>query len=245
MFNSNNELVEVLITDELGQAISKSLEIGRYKIIEKSTNKYYILNKNEFFVNIGKNGEIKILNIENEPVIPRLDIEKKGQQYAERNEEIRYEFDIKNISNTKLDNFTWIEYIPCEDCKITKMVTGMYNENLDYEIYYKTNQSNYILLKKANSLVSEYINFDDLNLKPEEIVTEIKIVYGIVSKDFKTIVNPSIFTKLDNNLKKDDKVINITELSGEVEDYVVRDKSSFETIITEKKILKKLPKTGC
>ena len=88
-------------------------------------------------------------------------------------------------------------------------------------------------------------HFDDLNLKQEEIITEIKIIYGIVSKDFKTIVNPSIFIKLDNDLKKDDKIINITELSGKVEDYLVRDKSSFETIINEKKILKKLPKTGC
>ena len=245
IFNSNNELVDSLITDKNGQAISKELEIGRYKVIEKSTNKYYILNKNEFFVNIENNNEIKTIEVENEAVIPKLDIEKIGQQYAEKNEEIKYEFDIKNISNTKLDDFTWIEYIPYEKCKITKMVTGIYNQNLDYEIYYKTNYNNYRLLKNANSLNSEYINFDTLNLEDEEIITEIKVEYETVNKDFASIVKPCILSKIDNHVKKDDRIINITELSGRVEEYVVRDKSSFETIINEKEILKKLPKTGC
>ena len=245
IYNSKNELVDRLITDESGQAISKYLEIGRYKVIEKSTNKYYILNRNEFFVNIENNGEIKALEIGNEAVIPRLDIEKTGEQFAEKNEEVKYEFDIKNVSNTNLDNFTWIEYIPYEDCKVTKMVTGIYNENLDYEIHYKTDKNDYRLLRKVNTLASEYINFDDLNLEDEEIITEIKVEYGTVNKDFKSIVNPCIFVKIDNDVNRDDRIENITELSGNVEDYIVRDKSSFETVIIEREILKKLPKTGC
>ena len=69
--------------------------------------------------------------------------------------------------------------------------------------------------------------------------------FGTVNKDFKSIVKPCIFTKIDNEIKKEEKIINITELSGKIEDYVVRDKSSFETLIIEKEILKKLPKTGC
>ena len=245
IFNSKNELVDRLITDESGQAVSKDLEMGRYKVIEKTTNQYYILNKNEFFVNIENNGEIKALEIGNEAVIPRLDIEKTGEQFAEKNEEVKYEFDIKNVSNTNLDNFTWIEYIPYEDCKVTKMVTGIYNENLDYEIHYKTDKNDYRLLRKVNTLASEYINFDDLNLEDEEIITEIKVEYGTVNKDFKSIVNPCIFVKIDNDVNRDDRIENITELSGNVEDYIVRDKSSFETVIIEKEILKKLPKTGC
>ena len=125
------------------------------------------------------------------------------------------------------------------------MVTGIYDQDLDYEIYYKTNYNDYKLLKKVNSLNSEYINFDALDLENEEIITEIKIEYETVNKDFKTIVKPCIFAKIDNNVKKDDRIINITELYGKVEDYVVKDKSTFETIINEKEIFKKLPKTGC
>lgn len=245
IFNEKGELVDTVVTDGSGQALSKELEIGRYKVKEKTTNQYYILSTNELIVNIEKDNEIKILNIENEPVIPVIDIEKTGQQFAEKNEEIKYEFDIKNISNTSLDNFTWTEYIPYQSTKVTKIVTGIYNENLDYEIYYKTNQNDYRLFKKVNSCTSEYLNFDVLNLAKGELITEIKVEYETVSKDFSAIVKPVIFTKINDNVKKDDRIVNITELSGIVEDYVVKDKSSFETIITEKEKLKKLPKTGC
>ena len=245
IFDSENRLVDSLITDEYGQAVSEDLEIGRYKVVEKNINKYYILNKNEFFVNIENIGEIKVLNIENEAVVPKLDIEKVGQQFAEKNEEIKYEFDIKNISNTKLDNFTWIEYIPYQQCKVTKLITGIYNQDIEYKVYYKTNKQDYRVLKTVNSLTSEYINLDNLSLEDEEIITEIKVEFGTVNKDFKSIVKPCIFTKIDNEIKKDEKIINITELSGKIEDYAVKDKSSFETIITQKEILKKLPKTGC
>jgi len=42
IFNESGTLVDVIVTDENGQGISKDLEIGRYKVKEKSTNKYYI-----------------------------------------------------------------------------------------------------------------------------------------------------------------------------------------------------------
>lgn len=245
IFNDKGEIVDTVVTDGNGQALSKELEIGRYKVKEKITNKYYILNTNEFFVNIEKDNEIKVINVLNDPIIPKINIEKTGQQFAEKNEEIKYEFNIENISNSKLDNFTWKEYIPYEKSKVTKMITGIYSENIDYGIFYKTNQNDYRLFKKVNTCTSEYLDFDTLNLSKDEIITEIKLEYKTVSEDFKAIVKPAILVKIDNDVKKDDKIINITELSGNVEDYIVEDKSSFETIIKEKEILKKLPKTGC
>jgi len=245
IFNSNNQLVETLITDESGKAISKDLEIGKYKVKEKTANMYYILNNNEFIVNIDKNNEVEILEIKNEAAVPNLNIEIRGQQKAEKNEEIKYEFEIENTSNTKLDNFTWVEYIPYEDSKVSKMVTGIYNENVDYEIYYKTNQNDYRLFKTVNSLTSEYLSFNELNLVNKEMIIEIKVEYKTVSKDFEAIVKPVVFTKIDNNVKKEDKLVNNTNLSGNIEEHVVIDNSNFETIIIEKEIVKKLPKTGC
>ena len=37
-------------------------------------------------------------------------------------------------------------------------------------------------------------------------------------------------------MKKEDKIINNTNLSGTLEEYIVRDSSSFETIIKEKEM---------
>lgn len=245
IYNHNNEYVDTIITDEYGKATSKELEIGRYKIIEKSTNKYYLLNNNEYFVNIEKNGEMKVVKIENDPIIPRIEIKKTGQQFAEKNEEIKYEFNIKNSGNSELDEFTWVEYIPYDKCELTKMVTGIYSEDLDYEIYYKTDKNDYKLLKRANTHISEYINFEEIELENGEIITQIKLEYGTVSKDFNSIIKPYIYAKVNENAKKDEKILNVTEILGKVKDYIIKDKSSFETIIVEKEIVKKLPKTGC
>lgn len=245
IFNSNNELVDTIVTNEIGEAISGNLDFGKYKVKEKSTKKYYILNRNEFTINIEKNNEIKVLEVKNEAVVPNLDVEISGQAVAERNEEVKYEFEIKNMSNSKLENFTWTEYIPYEYSKITKMVTGIYNKSLDYEIYYKTNQNDYRLLKTVNSLTSEYLNFDEVELQKNEIIIEIKVEYKTVEEDFEAVVKPVIFVKINDNVKKNDKIINNTNLYGNIEDYVVKDRSNFETVIFEKEIFKKLPKTGC
>ncbi len=245
IYNEDGNLVDTIITDENGQALSKELEMGRYKIVEKSTNQNYLINTNEFFVNIEKNNETIVLNVENEPIIPNVNIEKVGQQYAERNEEIRYDFIIENKGNSKLDNFTWKEYVPYEKVKLTKMVTGIYNEDINYNIYYKTNKSDYKLLSKANACKSEYINLDNIDLQNNERIIEIKVEYGTVPSNFKSIINPTIYAKVNDNVKKDDKIVNTTEIFGNIGDYIVKDSSIFETIIKENKILKKLPKTGC
>lgn len=244
IYDSNKNLVDVLVTDEKGMAVSTELEMGRYRIKEVHTSEQYILNANEFWVNIEKNNEIKELQIENEPVIPRLEIEKTGQDEAHANEEIKYEFAIQNTGNSALNDFTWTEMIPYEQVKITKMITGKYNSNSDYQIYYKTNQKEETLLKEVNSNTSEYLDFTSIPLSKNEIITEIKMKYGTVPAGFKTDVNPVIFVKVEENVRKDDSIINQTNLTGTCAGYELRDEDSFKTKIKELKIEKKLPRTG-
>lgn len=245
IYDSRDNIVDTIVTDENGQALSKELEIGRYKIKEINTLEHYILNTNEFFVNIENNNEIKILQVENEPAIPELDIEKIGQKEAHKNEEIKYEFIIRNTGNVELTNFTWKEYIPYEQVKVTKMITGIYNSNLKYQIYYKTNKEDYRLFKEVNTNTSEYLDLNSIILSKDEKITELKMEYGIVPEGFKTIVNPSILVKVNNNVKNDDIITNKTDLTGDGRGYKLKDESSYETKIKEVKIEKKLPRTGC
>ena len=123
------------------------------------------MNEQEVIITIEKDGEIKIVNIENEPIIPKLEIEKRGPEQVCTNEEIEYEFDIRNNGNVELTDFTWIEYLPYEKTDIKKMSTGTYNENINYNIYYKTNKNDYKLLKTVNSQKDEYIDFDFIGLE--------------------------------------------------------------------------------
>ena len=244
IYNKNNELIEQVCTDENGEAISKELEVGLYRIREKSTIKGYILNKRDFFVNITQNDQIEKIVIKNNPIIPKVKIEKNGQGYAEKNEEIKYEFNIKNLSNTNLEKLIWKEYIPYKQSKITQIITGTYNEELNYNIYYKINNGEYKLLKECNSKVSEYINLQSIELQANEDITEIMVEYNNVSNNFENVIKTVIYTKVNDKVKNNEKIINNTEVIGQVDGFKATDKSKYETLIKEKIITKKLPKTG-
>lgn len=245
IYNENSELVDTVVTDNNGEAISKPLEVGRYRVKEIKTKNGYLLNKNEFFAKIENEGDIKLLKIENDPIIPNIKIEKYGPESAQKNEEIKYEFEIKNSSNTQLNNFTWKEYIPFNQLKVTKMITGTYTEELNYKLYYKTNKKEYQLLREINTYKSEYINFDDIKLDKDEKIIEIKIDFETVLENFSNNLKPTIFCIVNENVKKDEIITNYTEVNGNIDGFNVYDKAKSETIIIENKIIKKLPKTGC
>ena len=103
----------------------------------------------------------------------------------------------------------------------------------------------FILLKEFSTSQNEYIDFTSINLQENEKIIQIKIEYDKVPVGFKNTVSPEIFAKVDSSVKKDDKIINFTELTGNYNDKILKDDSEWKTIIKEKKIEKKLPRTGC
>lgn len=171
-------------------------------------------------------------------------MKKSGQEYAEKNEEIKYEFNIKNLSNTNLEKLIWKEYIPYKQSKITQIITGTYNEELNYNIYYKINNGEYKFLKECNSKVSEYINLQSIELQANEDITEIMVEYNNVSNNFENVIKPVVYIKVNDKVKNNEKIINNTELIGQVDGFEVIDKSKYETLVKKKTISKKLPKTG-
>ena len=60
----------------------------------------------QFVTEISKNDEIVELSITNESEEPNVEIEKEGIIQTTANEEIRYDFYLKNTGNTKLNNHT-------------------------------------------------------------------------------------------------------------------------------------------
>ena len=125
------------------------------------------------------------------------------------------------------------------------MITGTYNQNLNYKISYKTNKSDYILFKELNTTVSEYLDFTTIELSKNEEIIEIKVEFGTVNTEFKNIVMPSVFAKVKDNVKKGDLILNKTDLRGEINGVNLKDEDDVTTKITEKNIDKKLPRTGC
>lgn len=246
VYNSKKILVDEIVTDEDGIAITKLLDKDIYYVRETKLGEWYLLNEEEFEAEIVNNGDIIELNITNESEKPDVDIEKTGIIQTTANEEIKYDFKIKNTGNVPLNNFTWFDYLPTDYVRITKLITGTYNQDLDYSIYYKTNKNDYRLLKEnLNTKVNNYIDFSSLELDEDEYVTDFKANFGTVDVGFESEINPYIFVRVNSDVKEDETFTNKTKIEGYYKTYMVWEEDDHTTKVYEKKLeVKKLPRTG-
>ena len=246
VYDSNNNLVDEITTSEDGTAITRLLDKGCYFIIEVESGEWYLLNDNTFEAEIKEHQEIVSVEITNESEKPDVDIEKTGIIQTTANQEIRYDFHIKNTGNVKLNHFTWYDYLPTDYVRITKLITGTYNQDLNYSIYYKTNKNDYKLLKdNLNTQVNNYIDFLKLELEADEYVTEFKADFGTVDVGFESVINPYIFVRVNSNVQNDDIFTNKTRIEGYNKTYMVWDEDDHTTKVYEKEVpVKKLPRTG-
>ena len=79
IYNSDGKLVDQVITNEEGIAITKKLDKGEYMVQEIESGKWYILNDEKFNIEIKENNEVVDLEITNEPENPGVDIEKESK----------------------------------------------------------------------------------------------------------------------------------------------------------------------
>lgn len=247
VYDVNNNLVDELTTSADGTAITKLLDKGSYYIKEVESGEWYLLNENTFIAEIKEHKEVVNIEIKNESEKPDVDIEKTGIIQTTASQEIKYEFAIKNTGNVPLSDFTWTDSLPTDYVRITKLITGTYNQDLNYSIYYKTNKNDYKLLKdNLNTKVNNYIDFSNLELEADEYVTEFKADFSTVDVGFESVVNPYIFVRVNSDVKNDDIFTNKTRIEGYNKTYMVWDEDDHTTNVYEKEVpVKKLPRTGC
>ncbi len=248
VYDENKNFIEKITTGSDGIAITSKLEKGKkyIKELEDESGEWYQLNENEYSAEIVKNGEIVELNITNKPDNPDIDVEKDGIIQTTANQEIKYDFTIKNTGNVSLKDFTWYDYLPTNYVNATKLVTGTYNQDLNYAIYYKTNKNDYKLLRNnLNTKINNYIDFANLELEADEYVTEFKAEFGKVDVGFSSVEKPQLFVKVKPSVKADDTFTNRTKVEGYHKTYYVFDEDDHTTKVYEKKIEIKLPRTGC
>ena len=248
VYDENKNFIEKITTGADGIAITSKLEKGtKYiKELEGESGEWYQLNENEYSAEIVKHGEIVELNITNKPDNPDIDVEKDGIIQTTANQEIKYDFTIKNTGNVPLKDFTWYDYLPTDYVTATKLVTGTYNQDLNYAVYYKTNKKDYRLLRdNLNTQTNNYIDFSNLELEADEYVTEFKAEFGKVDVGFSSVEKPQLFVKVKASVKEDDTFTNKTKVEGYHKTYYVFDEDDHTTKVYEKKLEVKLPRTGC
>ena len=247
IYDSENNLVDKITTNTDGKAISKELVIGKYTIKEVSSAKYYLLNENIYDAEIVDDRTIDV-NITNDNVDIDVEIKKEGFIETQSRDNIFYNFsNIKNNSNVPLDNFTWRDTLPTEAVRIDKIYTGIWNEDLEYAVYYKTNKTEeYKLFKDKLSTQKIYeLNFNELKLAEDEYVTEYEFRFGKVKIGFREVESPILYCNMLDGLGNGFVFTNHTKVSGTYYDAYVEDTDDWTTItyFKEIKVDEVLPRT--
>ena len=249
VYDEDNNLVDTLITDENGEAITKELLKGKYKILEVESPDYYVLTETVFDTEIVKHQEIVNVEIENDNVDIDVEVTKKGFVETQSKDSIYYDFsNIHNNSNIAIDNFTWSDSLPTNALRANRIYTGTWNEDLMYSIWYKTNLSDdYIMLVDGlNTQKNNEVKFTDAKLKEGEFITDFEFRFGTVKADFKEVEQPRLYCDMLDNLPNGFVFVNHTKVSGNYKDIYVEDKDDWKTITYYKEIelTEKLPRTG-
>ena len=244
-----DEFVADLKTTEDGYLEEKLLlKAGNYRIFEVESPEHYLVDSSTYYFTISENGQEVCFDFEDNPVEVKINVEKSGVIQAQPNDEIRYDFDkVESLSNVPLDNFTFIDDLPYEKVKLTKLFTGIYTDKVEIDVYYKTNLSEDWKLIKENldSTVNNFIDFSNIELAENEVITNFKMEFGTVPEYFKATTTPFIFTTVNSDIKPDDVWTNYVHLSGTYADVTVKDDSEWTTKTYKKEItIKKLPRTG-
>ena len=240
IYNEQNEFVEKINTNNEGIAISSKLPIGKYKLKETKTEEWYILNNKYYEALIEENNQTIVLEIQNESVKPKIELEKRGTEKAQPGEEIKYEFNIKNKSNVKLGNFIFIDKIPTDYIKVTKIETGTFNNSKKYDLYYKTNLTNDFVLLMEDLSTDENNQIDfTREIADNEFITEIKYDFKTVDIGFKENTKPIIYANIKESVKSEETFVNESFIEADYNGYRVRDESKWKTMC-----YKILPLTG-
>lgn len=250
LYNENDELIDTLITDENGKATSAELVKGKYYLKELDTGSvYYLLNENTYEFEIVNNGETVPVEIDNEPTDITVDVDKEGTTEIQPGDNVDYTFsNVANNSNVYLDNFKWYDYIPTDYIRLQTMTTGTWNQDLTYDVYYKTNKTeDYVLFKEDLSTQENYnLDFTTIELTEDEYITETCFDFGKVEKGFREATSPTMQCKSLDTLQDGDTFTNHTKVVGIYYGVTAEADSKWTTIthIPEKPTCETLPKTG-
>lgn len=249
LLDEDKNYIDTLKVKDSEDFIYKYLETGKtYYLKEISTDPYYVINKDLVEFKFEENGQVVELNIENDNVNLVVDVEKEGPTQAKQGEIITYDFNhIGNFSNVDLEDFIWGDKLP-RQVRLQSVVTGTWNEELEYKIEYITNKNtNWKQIGDKYLTTENYnVDFNSLELENDEYVTEYRFLFGKVKSNFQEIEKPKATVKVNENLANNKIFVNNTYVNGTYEKTKVEHKDDAHTIVyTPEKIADKvLPKTG-
>ncbi len=249
IYNTKGNVVDVVTTDYRGIGASKKLPTGVYFAKEIQAPQYYALNDKEMWVEISHDGDIVKLDVLNKSLYLDVNVRKQGPTTANAGDTITYHItDVQNNSNTPLTNFIIHDQIPVGAVRIEKIITGTFNERVNYSILYKTNKSGEYKTLVSNLLSKNSYEFslhpNVLGLAQDEFVTDIKMEFPRVSQGFASLTSTQLKMYVLPTTAKGYEITNMATAGGYAGSTFEHAVSTWKTVIEKSMPKTSLPKTG-
>lgn len=252
LLDENQKYIDTLRVNNTEEFIYKYLETGKtYYLKEISTDPYYVINKDLQAFKFEKNGQVIDLEIKNDNVNLVVDVEKDAPTETQKGEVIDYTFShLGNFSNTKVSNFVWGDKLP-RQVRVQELQTGIWNEELEYEIKYITNKNtNWKNIGEKYKTTENHkidLTSESLGLEVDEYVKEFKLVFDTeVKAGFEATTTPVVKAKVNEDVQNNKIFVNNTYVTASYQKTKLEAKDNAHTVVYTKTpdIDKELPKTG-
>jgi len=153
--------------------------------------------------------------------------------------------EVRNTSSVPLTDFYWRNVIPVDALRVTRIVTGTYNQSLRYKVLATTNKGDTRVI--ADNLSTTQNNVIDtsnasLGLRNDEFITSVTFVFGTVRAGFTQVEQPQLFYRVQPNLPNSYQFANKVDVGGKYgSEWVVGNSTWLTTIFAKGGTL---PRTG-
>jgi len=190
-------LVDRIISNERGMAVSRPLPLGRYIAREVAAPAFYMINPQEIHFEIEFERQIVRVEFPNFSANMGVSIRKTGPSEAMQGHNIFYTIQhVRNESTVPLADFFWRDVLPTNAVRVDRLITGTYSHALRYRVMAVTNRGNEIVVAdNLSTLRNNVIELRPvhLGLGAGEYVTEITLFFGQVPAGFTSIERPRIY----------------------------------------------------
>ena len=248
IYDKSGNLVDTVKTGRDGRAASKLLPLSRYTVKEMIAPNYYAVNPTTMTAYLEHEGQIVSFEVLDNSITTGVSIKKTGYAEVMPGGTLRYAVtQIANTSNLPLASFYWRDTLPGQ-AALEKVVTGTYNQALNYKIVYKTSASGdaYLTLADNLSTTKNYVldaRPATLGLAANERVTEIMFVFGQVQGGFAEVETAYIYATASSSLSNGSSIVNVADVGGLFNGQWIQGVSRWTTTVYSRTITT-LPKTG-
>ena len=189
-------LVDRIITNQRGMAVSRPLPLGRYYAVQVAAPTHYMINPQTIPFEVEFASQIVRFTFPNFPANTGVTINLQGQREVMQGHSIFYDIrTIRNDSTIPLGDFYWRAILPTHAVRADRLITGTFNHSLRYTITARTNRGHDIVV--ADNLMSTRNNVIELRpvhlgLAADEYLVELTISFGQVPAGFTAVERPRL-----------------------------------------------------